>query len=397
MMSDIRNYFKRRKVDTNISDKSSDPLPSPTNVSLPIQLETDQEDSQSYCSQSVSNQSDETISVNLKSSSTSPVNDGSDIDDNDDTFGSINNDDFEYDSDNCYEFDLENHSEFDNISLDIGVHLCSKVLASKQSNSLSDQIRFQLLENVIRPDKNYNFNADTSKQRKFQHDWFARHGSWLCYSPSKKGALCLYCVLFPPILARGSPGAFASDICVDYAHFHAVANRHINNDYHKEAEEKAKSFLNTYRHPETSVIGRINRSYAGKIERNRNILKSILSGILFCAVNELPLRGSSSTLGNVRKLLDFRIESGDKVLKNHLEKGPKNASYLSHQVQNDLLTAAEIVLRRELVELVNKSNGFSILADETCDISGHEQLSIGVRFLDQTGKIFFIYKLFTFI
>ena len=33
------------------------------------------------------------------------------------------------------------------------------------------------------------------------------------------------------------------------------------------------------------------------------------------------------------------------------------------------------------MKAANESNGFSIIADETADISGTEQLSIGVRFV----------------
>ena len=42
--------------------------------------------------------------------------------------------------------------------------------------------------------------------------------------------------------------------------------------------------------------------------------------------------------------------------------------------------------RNELVSAVNRSPGFSILADETADIFGTEQLSIGVRFFDLSSE-----------
>lgn len=62
--------------------------------------------------------------------------------------------------------------------------------------------------------------------------------------------------------------------------------------------------------------------------------------------------------------------------------------YTSHQTQNDLIKISGELIRSELISDVNKSPGFSILADETADISGTEQLSIGVRFVDiSTEKI----------
>ena len=42
----------------------------------------------------------------------------------------------------------------------------------------------------------------------------------------------------------------------------------------------------------------------------------------------------------------------------------------------------ELVLREQLINSINNSHRFSILADETADISGVEQLSLGARFGD---------------
>ena len=42
----------------------------------------------------------------------------------------------------------------------------------------------------------------------------------------------------------------------------------------------------------------------------------------------------------------------------------------------------EKLIQQALVRRVNRAKGFSVLADETCDISGTEQLSIGVRYVD---------------
>lgn len=69
-------------------------------------------------------------------------------------------------------------------------------------------------------------------------------------------------------------------------------------------------------------------------------------------------------------------------MKTHLETSAKNARYTSHRTENELINISEEVLRTNLVIAANNSIGFSILADETADISGTEQLSIGVRFVD---------------
>ena len=61
-----------------------------------------------------------------------------------------------------------------------------------------------------------------------------------------------------------------------------------------------------------------------------------------------------------------------------MEKTSGNSKYTSPKIQNELINLCEETVRGEIVALANNSVGFSILADETADISGTEQLAIGV-------------------
>ena len=58
-----------------------------------------------------------------------------------------------------------------------------------------------------------------------------------------------------------------------------------------------------------------------------------------------------------------------------------NAKYTSVRIQNELISLCEETVRD--VTAANNSSGFSILADGTADISGTEQLSIGLRFFNE--------------
>lgn len=83
----------------------------------------------------------------------------------------------------------------------------------------------------------------------------------------------------------------------------------------------------------------------------------------------------------------FQIDAGDQSLKKHIEEGQKNAQYTSARIQNDLINLCGRTIQEILFEKVRKSEAYSILADETSDMSGKEQLSIGVRFFDQEKMI----------
>jgi len=62
-------------------------------------------------------------------------------------------------------------------------------------------------------------------------------------------------------------------------------------------------------------------------------------------------------------------------LKSYLE-GPGTIKYTSATSQNAIIEACNKVLLDKIVSRVNASKCFSILADETADVSGVEQVSL---------------------
>ena len=105
-------------------------------------------------------------------------------------------------------------------------------------------------------------------------------------------------------------------------------------------------------------------------------------------------------------MFQFRIEAGDETLRDQVENAAGNAKYTSVRTQNELISICEDVVREDTVcedvvrqdtvceDVVREDNvsaadapvGFSILIDERADMSGEEQLSLGVRFVDTTNK-----------
>lgn len=152
--------------------------------------------------------------------------------------------------------------------------------------------------------------------------------------------------------------------------------------WHKGALQYANNFLTIIQRPELTIVSQMDRAVNKAVTQNREKLFPILSCILFCCTHDIALRGKESTSGNLCDLLQFRIEAGDTVLKDHIEGTSRNARYTSARVQNELIVLSEEVVRDNIVKAANESNGFSIIADETADISGTEQLSIGVRFVE---------------
>ena len=91
--------------------------------------------------------------------------------------------------------------------------------------------------------------------------------------------------------------------------------------------------------------------------------------------------------GNFQVLLNFRIDSGDSVLKAHLEICPKNATYRSKTVQNELIECCGDHIQDNILAEIKEAEFFSILADEVADVSNKEQMPIVLGFVDKTGHI----------
>ena len=124
-----------------------------------------------------------------------------------------------------------------------------------------------------------------------------------------------------------------------------------------------------------------------KIERNRNILLSIVDVIVTLGKRNIGLRGSWDKVkkkedGNFQFFVDWKAVF-DQDLKHHIEKGARNAQYISPTTQNELIACCEAEIRDSIIEKCKEAPFFSLCADETTDVSVTEQLSLCVRYIDQ--------------
>ena len=88
--------------------------------------------------------------------------------------------------------------------------------------------------------------------------------------------------------------------------------------------------------------------------------------------------------GNFQALLWFQVDAGDQVLKEHLETASLNATYTSKEIQNQMISVCGDIIRNRLLDKIHKAKFFSVIADEATDSSNVEQLSINVRFLENS-------------
>lgn len=263
----------------------------------------------------------------------------------------------------------------------------------------------EVLNKIWTPDLNYNFPIKSSivgKQKKviklkFQFKWLLNF-PWLAYSESNNGAYCKYCVAFAKTEAGincQKLGVFVVKKYDDWRHALENFKNHSNLGYHKKSLLDADNFLNMLKNPTTSIDKIIDNEKSKQVMQNRKNIIPIIEAVILCGRQNMALRGhrdsgkietdTSKTInekneGNFREILRYRAQ-GDFELKSHLE-APGKIKYISHTSQNHIIDACNKVLLNKVVSRVNAAKCFSILADETTDISGIEQVSLCARYVE---------------
>lgn len=165
-------------------------------------------------------------------------------------------------------------------------------------------------------------------------------------------------------------------------------------NYHKLCTEKGSSFIQNYNTGGSKFINNILCDKTKSIvEANRKRLTSIIKTIIFCGHNNFSLRGhrddgildtESSITGKegvFRSLLAFRIDSGDNILKDHMKSCGKSSTMISKTIQNEIIHVLHQVITDSIVKNIKKNVFFSIICDETTDVSTKEQLSFSIRYV----------------
>ena len=216
------------------------------------------------------------------------------------------------------------------------------------------------------------------------------------YSKSQDGGYCLPCVLFSPgSQTAGNRGVLVRTPFKRWTKVSDVCRGHEQLKYHLDAQVAFEAFKSNMIRPEKSVASQLDGQRAEHLRKNQELIKSIAKTVHFCGKQGIALRGhrddstatSSSNRGNFRELLDFRAEAGDEHLQDHFKSRQGNAMYSSKTIQNQLIEVIEDQVRSRIIDSVQASRYFSILCDEVTDVSGMEQLSLVLRFVDQSNSI----------
>ena len=140
-----------------------------------------------------------------------------------------------------------------------------------------------------------------------------------------------------------------------------------------------------------SIENHLDPTRCKQICNNRHYLKSVAETLLLTSHLEINFHGndeskSSLNRGNVLEIFSV-IAKHNRIVQDYINKGPKNATYLSPDIQNLILQIMGKMIRGSICDEVQQAGYFSLLADETKDLSKQEQPAIVLTYLDKEGTI----------
>lgn len=227
------------------------------------------------------------------------------------------------------------------------------------------------------------------QQRSFNSRWYADY-PFIEYSVQNDAVYCFPCRFFPSSSHKAET-TFTVKGMRDWKKIRCKLEKHSHSDCHKHSMSLWAGYKQARIHG--SVSDHLSSERAKTIQENRQYLKSICQVAVLCARQDIGLRGhreheGSSNKGNFLEILDL-VASENSFLKKRMQDAPQNAKYVSKSTQNELLHAAAKVIIEGITDEIKRAHFFSLIADETRDVSRVEQLSLCFRYVhpeDHTVK-----------
>uniref|UniRef100_A0A2N9F3J0 TTF-type domain-containing protein n=1 Tax=Fagus sylvatica TaxID=28930 RepID=A0A2N9F3J0_FAGSY len=192
-------------------------------------------------------------------------------------------------------------------------------------------------------------------RRRFNKGWFTQFPTWLEYSIAKDAAFCLRCYLFKRDVGEQAGGdTFVSEGFSNW---------------------KCPEKLQTHE-------GGFNSSHQQASRMFDDLLKP---------KQRLAFRGhdeseDSSNQGNFLELLRFLADHNEDVKAVTLKNAPDNNKLISPAIQKDIVSAAAVETSNAIIMELGDAF-FSVLIDESRDISTKEQMEVALRYVDKKGCV----------
>ncbi|KAJ6639798.1 Zinc finger MYM-type protein 1 [Pseudolycoriella hygida] len=227
------------------------------------------------------------------------------------------------------------------------------------------------------------FTFPKTNTRAFQLGWLDRF-QWLEYSVSHDAAYCFVCRQFDVVGSKEL--AFKVN---GFSNWKRALEKNAGFVKHQQAVTH-KSAMISWHERKTRIANNngISELVSNTVlQKRRFYMKTMIEILIFLITNEVAIRGSwdidnHKEDGVFRNLFEFEI-SHNKELRKCAEFMPKNATYLSPDIQNELIWTIAKITRQQIVDDVLSADipYYTILVDGTKDRTNKEIVSMAVRYV----------------
>lgn len=249
--------------------------------------------------------------------------------------------------------------------------------SGEQQNSQDKQPAF-----IVSPNQPSNYEFPKTKfgsiSRSVQSSWFSEY-PWLHYNESENLLYCYICHnQFHKDNLKSVANVEQAFVKKGFGNWKKAISRfqgHQTSQCHKAAVEREFVIPNTH----SNIIDLTNENAKKLRIENRRCLAIIVESLQYLARQGIPVRGHDDDESNFIQLVKLRSKDVN-VLEDWIK--DRGQSYLSHEIQNELLSLMSTHVLRNLVNDIG-DNFFSIICDEYADISNKEQLTFCLRWVDK--------------
>ncbi|CAF3249806.1 unnamed protein product [Rotaria sp. Silwood2] len=218
--------------------------------------------------------------------------------------------------------------------------------------------------------------------RRFRPEWYNIY-SWLEYSLELDRAFCFSCRL------RGEhkfDAGFTINGFNIWKNGTLRLNEHQATYSHKESFERWKTTVQNHNN-NTDVLILLDQQNSKQATENRAYLKELIRTAHFLARQGVSFRGhrenvDSKNRGNFLEILELR--SSDNEL---IRRKKEEINFTEYKIQNELILLMNKQVLNRIVQEIQKAKYFSVMIDETTDISKQEQVSLVIRYTDENFNI----------
>ncbi|KAL4600720.1 hypothetical protein ACB092_11G218600 [Castanea dentata] len=223
---------------------------------------------------------------------------------------------------------------------------------------------------------------------RFNPKWFKEYEKWLEYNIEKDAAYCLYCYLFRQDVGMQFGGDSFVTKGFNSWNKKEKLDQHVGgvNSAHNQALKDGENQMKQNQHIQSVFVKQSSQDkiiYQTQLNAIVDCIRFLLHrGLAFCGHDESD---DSSDKGNFLELLQFLADHND-VINEVLQKIPKNSKLTHPDIQKDIVNAIAYKTTNAIIEDLG-SEFFSILVDESRDISIKEQIAVVLRYVDKKGIV----------